>query len=381
MREPSNDIISYSIRKISAMNFAMILLTIALAALGVLMQYSAGGGAMEPWAEPQLQRVFVGIVIMFVIALIPQRILFNYIYYLYGFGIFMLIIVEIFGHIGMGAQRWVRLGPLTIQPSEPMKIFLILTLARYFHMLNLEDLNRRFVPIRPLIMIVLPAALILHQPNLGTATILTLTGITMLFYSGVRLRFFIVCLALATAAAPLGWQFLHDYQKRRVMTFLEPEADPLGAGYNIMQSKIAIGSGGMSGKGFMSGTQSQLDFLPEKQTDFIFTMVSEELGFMGGIATIITYILMIAVTLFVAATSRNHFGRMAAAGVAAMIFFHVFINIGMVMGILPVVGVPLPLLSYGGTMILTAFAATGVVLNVYANRDNTQLRDAIDVFR
>lgn len=250
-----------------------------------------------------------------------------------------------------------------------MKIFVILALARYFHLLHSNEVDKTFNLIIPLFLIIIPTAIILKQPNLGTATILFASGIAVFFATGISWKKFAIAGIIAMLVIPVGYNFLHDYQKRRVTTFLNPESDPLGAGYNIIQSKIAIGSGGFSGKGFMEGSQGQLNFLPEKETDFIFTMIAEEFGFLGGATIIILYMLIIFFGIKIAADSSNHFGRMVSSGITAILFFHVFINTAMVMGMIPVVGVPLPLLSYGGSIMVTMLISFGFILNAYIHRD------------
>ena len=355
--------------KLSQINWLIVALICLLGGLGIAMLYSAAGGNFSPWANRQAVLFTAAFVMMITIAVTPNRWLLRYAYLTYFACIILLLFVELFGTKGMGAQRWLNLGVFTLQPSELMKIALIMALARYYHGLMAEDVSRPVMLIIPLLIIGLPVALILLQPNLGTATITGGIGAIILLAAGLKLRYFFAVGAMAMAAIPVGWQFLHDYQKQRVMTFINPEADPLGSGYNIMQSKIAIGSGGLFGKGFLNGSQGQLDFLPEKHTDFIFTMIAEEFGFTGASLVIITYTLIIVLGLATAVRSRSHFGGLVAIGVVAILILHVGINIAMVMGLLPVVGVPLPLLSYGGTMQFTMMAGFGLLLNSYVHRD------------
>jgi rod shape determining protein RodA len=247
-------------------------------------------------------------------------------------------------------------------------------LARYFHQLHPEEIRRPAFLIPPALLIIVPAALILKEPNMGTAIIVMTVGATMCFLAGVPWRYFIGLAVSGVASAPLIWHFMHDYQKRRVITFLDPSQDPLGAGYNILQSMIAIGSGGFFGKGYLQGSQNQLNFLPEKHTDFIFTMVAEELGFLGSVILLGLYAVLLASGMTVALRSRSTFGTMVAGGVTAMLFVHIVINCGMVMGMLPVVGVPLPLMSYGGSIMVSAVLAVGLLLNVYVHRDQQPSR-------
>lgn len=340
----------------------------ALVFLGLIMMLSAGGGDWSVYARPQLIRLPVALIGMTLLALMPMRLLMDYAYAIYLICVLVLLGVDIIGHVGMGAQRWLNIGGVTVQPSEFMKLALILALARYFHQLQPDDIRRFNFLIPPLIMIAVPAFFILRQPNLGTTSIVVGVGVVMLFLAGMPWRYFIGAAISAIIAAPLGWQFLHDYQRQRVLTFLDPEKDPLGAGYNILQSMIAIGSGGFFGKGYLQGSQSQLDFLPEKHTDFIFTMLAEEFGFIGSITLLGLYAAFIYMSMQVAMRSKSTFGGMVAAGVGVLVFIHVMINCAMVMGMIPVVGVPLPLLSYGGSVFMSMLLALGLLLNATLNR-------------
>jgi rod shape determining protein RodA len=314
-------------------------------------------------------RFAFGLVVMLSVALVDVRIWLRLAYPFYAVSLLLLVLVEVMGFIGMGAQRWIDLGYFNLQPSELMKIALVLALARYFHGLGMEDIGRPTRLVAPLLMIGMPAALVLRQPDLGTALMLVMAGGAIFFAAGVRLWKFGVVLALGLAALPVGWQFLHEYQKQRIMTFLNPEHDPLGAGYHIIQSKIALGSGGLSGKGFMLGTQGHLRFLPEMQTDFIFTMLAEEFGMIGGLGLIGLYGLLLVYGIAIATRSYSHFGRLVAIGVTVTFFLYVFINIAMVMGLIPVVGVPLPLISYGGTAMITLLIGFGLLMGVWVHRD------------
>jgi len=351
------------------LNGFVVAVILALCLLGIAMLYSASGGHMQPWASAQLIRLVIGLVAMMVIALSPMRTLLHYAYAIYGLCLLMLVVVEVIGVIGMGAQRWVSVGIFTLQPSELMKLGLILALARYFQSVQLEGTRHLYLLIVPLLLMGAPAVLILMQPNLGTATILLFIGFVVCFMAGLAWYYFAGAILAVMAALPIGWQFLHDYQKRRVLTFLDPTADPLGAGYNILQSMIAIGSGGFWGKGLTNGSQGQLDFLPEKQTDFIYTMLAEELGFVGSLALLGLYALLLVFAWMVAVRSRHAFGRLLAVGVASLLFAHIFINMAMVMGMIPVVGVPLPFLSYGGSFLIATLMACGLLLNAYVHKD------------
>ncbi len=356
-------------RKLISINWLLIVLIAMVAGVGFAMLYSAADGSMQPWAERQMLRFGVAVAVMIVVATINIRIWLRYAYVLYFVALALLVAVEVAGYVGMGAQRWLSLGFVNIQPSELMKIFLVLALARYFNAGAIEDIGSITRLIIPIALIAAPTVLILRQPDLGTAIMVAMTGGAVLFLAGVRLWKFAVVGIAALAAAPIAWQFLHEYQKKRVLTFLNPETDPLGAGYHIIQSKIALGSGGLMGKGFMLGPQSHLYFLPEMQTDFIFTMLAEEFGLVGGIALIVLYALIVTYGMVIAIKSRNQFGRLVAGGITTTFFLYVFINIAMVTGLIPVVGVPLPLVSYGGTVMLTLMIGFGLVIGVGVHRD------------
>jgi len=356
-------------KKILHIHWFFVLLLCLTAGIGIAMLYSAANGSMDPWASRQSARFGVGLVVMILVALIDIRIWMRYAYVLYMITLVLLVLVEISGTIGMGAQRWISLGYFNLQPSELMKIALILALARYFHGGSIEDVDRPSFLITPLLMIALPSALVLRQPDLGTTLMLVMASGAIFFVAGVRIWKFAVVLFSGIAAMPIAWQFLRDYQKQRVLTFLNPESDPLGSGYHIIQSKIALGSGGMLGKGFMQGTQGHLRFLPEMQTDFIFTMLAEEFGMMGGIGLLGLYGLILVYGVALSLRCRNQFGRLLGMGVTTTFFLYVFINIAMVMGLIPVVGVPLPLISYGGTAMMTLLIGFGLLMSVWVHRD------------
>jgi rod shape determining protein RodA len=277
--------------------------------------------------------------------------------------------VEIIGDIGGGAQRWLDVGVVRLQPSEIMKIGLVMALARYYHGLTLDEVRNLKTLIKPAILIGLPSMLVLRQPDLGTTLLIAAGGATLLFVAGVPRKVFIVGAVVAVVGAIGGFYQLHDYQRDRVFTFLDPDRDPLGTGYHIQQSKIALGSGGLAGKGFMQGTQSHLDFLPEKQTDFIFTALAEEFGFVGGVTLVLLYAVLIGYGFMIALSARSHFARLMAVGVTTTFFLYVFINIAMVMGLVPVVGVPLPLVSFGGSAMMTLLIGMGLLMNVYVHRN------------
>jgi rod shape-determining protein RodA len=355
----------------------LILLVAAIAGVGATTLYSAAGGSMEPWAIRHLLRFGVAVVVLLVIAVTDLRLWWRAAYTLYAVGLALLIVVEIAGTIGMGAQRWIDLGIISLQPSEVMKIVLVLALARYFHGCDLAAVRRPLMLIVPVLMVLVPVALVLVQPDLGTATMLFLSGSAVFFAAGVPLWMFGVVGLIGAAALPVGWGFLHDYQRQRVFTFLDPESDPLGSGYHILQSKIALGSGGVFGKGFLQGTQGHLNFLPEKQTDFIFTMFAEEFGLVGSLMLLLLFVVVLGYCFAIALASRNQFGRLLAFGVTTTFFLYLFINMAMVMGLIPVVGVPLPLVSYGGTAVLSLMVGFGLVMCVYINRQRTIARSGL----
>jgi len=356
-------------QKVWQLNWGMMLLLCLVAGVGFSMLYSAANGSFTPWASAQMMRFGVGFVLMIVAALIDIRFWLRYAYLIYFSSLALLGAVEIMGDIGMGAQRWIDLGFVRLQPSEMMKVALILALARYFHGLSGEEVGRPTLLLVPMAMAFAPAALVMKQPDLGTAGMLLMGGGAVFFAAGVRLWKFALLLALGLASGPIAWGFLHDYQKDRVLTFLNPENDPLGAGYHTLQAMIGFGSGGLTGKGFMQGTQSQLNFLPEKQTDFIFTMLAEEFGLVGSLTLLTLYFLLICYGYAIAFRARSQFARLLALGLTTNLFFYVSINMAMVMGLFPVVGIPLPLVSYGGTVLLTVMGSMGLVMSCYIHRD------------
>ena len=338
-------------------------------AFGFAMLYSAGNGHFQPWAAPQLVRFVVGIGIVLGVAVIDIRILLRYAYIFYIAVFVLLVGVDLKGIIGGGAQRWIDLGGFNLQPSELMKPALILALARYFHGIGVEEIGRPTNLILPVAMTLIPAGLIIKEPDLGTALLIMMSAAGVLYMAGVRMWKFALVAAAGVGGMFAVWPFMHDYQRNRILTFLNPERDPLGDGYHILQSKIALGSGGLFGKGFMAGTQSHLNFLPEHQTDFIFTMLAEELGMVGGLALLGLYIILLIYGYSIAFRCRHQFGRLVAMGITTGFFLYFFINMAMVMGLLPVVGVPLPFISYGGTALLTLMLCVGLLMNVHVHRD------------
>jgi rod shape determining protein RodA len=359
------------VEKLSVLNWSFITVMTAIACIGFVILYSAADGHLDPWASKQIM-IFLGLFpVMITIALIDIRFWFRSAYFIYAVVLVALIFVEFAGATAMGATRWLRIGPINVQPSELMKLSVVFAMAHYFHTVSSANIGRVTYLIPPLLMILMPVALVMKQPDLGTAMILLMLGGIVFFVAGVRIWKFVVVGVAGIAILPIAWAHMHDYQKNRILSFIDPEGDPMGNGYNLLQSKIAIGSGGLMGKGLMQGTQSQLSFLPEKQTDFIFTMFTEEFGFVGGVTVIILYAILIAYGIVIASSSKSHFGRIMAIGAITIFFLHVFINIAMVMGLIPIVGVPLPLLSAGGTIMMTMLVAFGLLLNVSLYSDVT----------
>ncbi|GAB1362085.1 rod shape-determining protein RodA [Rhodobacter sp.] len=363
------------IRKVLYLNWPIILLCSAVASVGVLMLWSIAGGDFDIWARRQAQVFVAGTVLMLMVAMVPIWFWRSMAGVAYAFAFLLLIYVELRGQTNMGAQRWIDFGFLQFQPSEMMKFTLVMLLAAYYDWLDNKKVSRPLWVLLPVLLIIAPTVLVLMQPNLGTSLMLVLGGASVMFAAGVSLWYF-AAVASLTAGTVAGvfltrgtpWQFLHDYQYRRIDTFLDPSADPLGAGYNILQAKIALGSGGWSGKGFMQGTQSRLNFLPEKHTDFIFTTLAEEFGFVGAFSLLVLYALIIGFCLVSALQNKDRFSSLLIIGVAANFFFYLAVNLSMVMGMAPVVGVPLPLLSYGGSAMLVILVGFGLVQSAHVHR-------------
>ncbi len=340
-----------------------------IAGAGGLMLYSIDGSKWTPWAADHMIRFGLFFALMIVLALVDLRAWFVMAYPVYALGLIMLVGVEAAGDISLGAKRWLALGGLRFQPSEIMKIGLVLALARFYHALSADDARLSWKLLIPLGMIGMPAALVAHQPDLGTAILITATGLAVMVMAGLSLRLIAVGAVGVLAIAPPAFMFvLHDYQRQRLLTFLHPETDPSGAGYHTLQAKIALGSGGLLGKGYGLGSQSQLNFLPEKQTDFIFASLAEEFGFVGCFTMLALFAAVVIISLRIASISHSHFGRLAGAGVTATFAVYVLINAAMVMGLAPVVGVPMPLLSYGGTVMLSVMIGFGLVQAVRVHR-------------
>jgi len=365
--------------KILALHWPVLLLLSAVAGVGFLMLYSVAGGNAGQWANPQLQRFMVGTFGLFLVAMTPIHIWRNVSFMGYAVALILLVIVEFFGVQGMGAQRWIDLGFMRLQPSEVMKIALIMLLAAYYDWLPLHRTSRPFWVMVPLFFILLPVLLVLRQPDLGTSLLLIMGGGALMFLAGVHWAYFVTVIAAGGGLVYAifesrgeSWQLLKDYQYRRIDTFIDPSSDPLGAGYHISQAKIALGSGGWTGRGFMEGTQSRLNFLPEKHTDFIFTILAEEFGFVGTISLLVLYLLITVFCIFAATTMKDRFSSLVTLGISITFFLFFAVNMAMVMGLAPVVGVPLPLVSYGGSSMLILLLGFGVMQSAYVHRPRSK---------
>ena len=362
-------------RKMLFINWPLVILLTAIAGVGLLMLYSVAGGSMTPWAEPQMKRYALGLAAMFIVAMVPIWFWRNMSVMAYLVALALLVAVEFFGTVGMGAQRWINLGFMRLQPSELMKIALVMILAAYYDWLPIKTTSHPCWVLLPVFIILLPTFLVLTQPDLGTALLLVAGGGLMMFLAGVHWAYFATIIAagiggIYTVFLSRGtdWQLLKDYQFRRIDTFLDPSSDPLGAGYHITQAKIAMGSGGWTGRGFMQGTQSRLNFLPEKHTDFIFNTLAEEFGFVGGFSLLILYVLILIFCIVSALQNRDRYSSLLILGIGVTFFLFFAVNMSMVMGLAPVVGVPLPLVSYGGSAMLVLMLAFGLVQSAHIHR-------------
>jgi len=346
-------------------------IVLILVSTGILNLYSITAHWEVSGTPVYLKQIFwllIGLALMLTIAFIEYRFYSDFAYIFYASSLLLLLVVLGYGIITSGAQRWVRLGPISFQPSEFVKISLILALAKFFHRPPLRQGYSLKALTFPFLLLIVPMALILKQPDLGTAIILFLVFFSILLFVKIRWSSLIALFLIGASILPLVWRFLKDYQKKRIITFFNPDLDPLGAGYHLIQSKIAVGSGGITGKGFMEGTQCKLGFLPEQQTDFIFSVLGEEWGLIGSLIVVLLYFGLILWGLRIAIHSKDRFGAILSFGVVAMLFWHIFINIGMVLGLMPVVGIPLPLLSYGGSFLFSTLIGVGLLLNVSMRR-------------
>ena len=356
--------------KLWRVSWTYVLMLCALAGVGYVALYSAAGGSPEPYATKHLIRFCFGLVVMLCVAMVDIRWIEKASWLVYGGSVVLLVLVLRMGHVGKGAQRWIDLGGLQLQPSELAKIGLVMVLASWFHKASWERMGNPLFLIPPILLVLVPVGLILKEPNLGTAVITAIVGAAVFLVAGVRWWKVALVAVPVPFAAQFAFNHLHDYQRARITTFMNPESDPLGAGYNIIQSKIALGSGGLWGKGFLQGTQGHLNFLPEKQTDFIFTMLAEEFGLVGGLALLALLGAIVMGGIAIALRCRNQYGRLLALGIATNFFMYVFVNVAMVMGAIPVGGVPLPLVSHGGSAMLTVMFGFGLLMSVHVHRDS-----------
>ena len=362
-------------RKVLFINWGLIVLIIGAAFSGFAMLISVAGGSLEPWASAQIQRFSIGLLAMFIIAMTPIWIWRNVSVPIYIVALLLLLLVEFLGSTGMGAQRWINLGFINLQPSEVAKVALVMLMAAYYDWLPTDRVSKPLWVLVPVIFISLPVLLVLQQPDLGTSILLLISGVIMMFLAGVHWVYFGTVIALTSGfivalfkSRGTQWQLLQDYQFLRIDTFLDPDKDPLGAGYHITQSKIALGSGGWTGRGFMEGTQSRLNFLPEKHTDFIFTTIAEEFGFIGTISILAIYVGIIIFCLHSALKHKERFSSLLSLGLTVTFFLFFAVNMSMVMGLAPVVGVPLPLISYGGSAMLVLMGAFGLIQSAHVHR-------------
>ena len=362
-------------RKLLYVHWPLVIVLVTIIAIGLVMLYSVAGGSLYPWSYAQGERAVIGIILMFIVALIPIGFWRSTSILGYLFGLALLVYVELFGQVGMGAQRWIELGEFRLQPSELMKITVVVLLAAYYEWLPPSKTSHPFWVILPVVLILIPVGLVFKQPDLGTGLLILMAGGIVMFVAGVHWGYFAGVATLAISAIiaifqtrGTDYQFLKDYQYRRIDTFLDPANDPLGAGYHITQSQIALGSGGWSGRGFMQGTQSRLNFLPEKHTDFIFTTLAEEFGMMGGLVMLFLYGLVLVFCLIAAMQTTDRFSALLIKGISINFFLYYAINMAMVMGMAPVVGVPLPLVSYGGSAMLVLLGGFGLIQSAHIHR-------------
>ncbi len=362
--------------KLQNLNYLLIFLITLIALIGAAGLYSAAGGSYNPWASRHLIRFFMLFIISIFIAFIDIKLIYKYAYLIFVLSLLLLFSVEIIGVFGKGATRWINIFGFSLQPSELVKITIIIALSRFYHDLKFEEIKSIINLFFPFLILFIPFLFIVIQPDLGTALSILILGIFILFASGVRIWKFVTGFILLIGTIPILINFLKPYQRDRIISFLNPEADALGRGYQLIQSKIALGSGGISGKGYLEGTQSYLQYLPEKQTDFIFTLIGEEFGFIGTIFIIALFILVVTICFYISIKSNHIFGRLLSIGIGTNIFIYVIMNISMVSGLMPVVGIPLPLVSYGGSAMLSIMISIGLVLNAEVNANLKKLNNA-----
>ncbi len=364
------------LHKLQNLNYLLIFLVVLITFIGAAGLYSAASGSYSPWASRHLIRLSILLFLAIIIAFIDLKLIYRFAYLIFILSLILLFSVELIGVFGKGATRWINIFGFSLQPSELVKITIILALAKFYHDLKFEDVKKISNLFFPFLILFIPFTLVLFQPDLGTALSILILGIFILFASGVRIWKFVIGFLSIILSIPLLINLLKPYQRERVVSFLNPEADALGGGYQLIQSKIALGSGGISGKGFLEGTQSYLQYLPEKQTDFIFTLIGEEFGFIGTIFIIFLFFLVITICFYVSIKSNHIFGRLISIGIGTNIFIYVIMNISMVSGLMPVVGIPLPLVSYGGSAMLSIMISIGLVLNTELNSSLKKLKNA-----
>ena len=361
----SNEITLF--QKIKNLDYILLISVILLSVLSVFVMYSTDGGEILFHTKNHFVKLAVFFPLMIFVAFFNIKFWHNFSYIIYFIVILLLIYVSFFGIKSSGSQRWMDLYLFVLQPSELMKIAIIMCLAKYFHRIKIENVNSFTSITIVLSIIIIPIIFVIAQPDLGTSILIALSGLIILWLGGMKIKYFIYSFITFLISLPFIISFLKPYQKLRILTFLDPDRDPLGAGYQIIQSKIAIGSGGLNGKGFLKGTQSYLDFLPEKHTDFIFTLFSEEFGFIGSVGLLILYSIIIFRIVRIGAISRSNFARLFCFGYAFAIFIYIVVNLSMVLGLLPIVGSPLPILSYGGSSMLATMIGFGIVLSAKIN--------------
>ncbi len=364
------------INKLKNLNFLLIFLLILLSFIGSAGLYSAADGSYDPWAFKHIVRFYIFLILAILISIIDLKLIYKYSYYIFILSLLLLFSVEIIGVFGKGATRWIKILGFSIQPSELVKITIILALAKFYHDIKYINVHKISYLFFPFLILFVPFIFVIIQPDLGTALSIIILGIFILFLAGIKLWKFLLGFIISIISIPVVFEFIKPYQKSRIISFLNPESDPLGQGYQLIQSKIALGSGGITGKGFLKGTQSYLEFLPEKQTDFIFTLIGEEFGFLGSIFIILLFVMLISVCYFISIKCFHVYGRLIALGVASNLFIYVFMNIAMVSGLMPVVGIPLPLISYGGSVMLSVMISIGLILNVELNYNYKKLEYA-----
>lgn len=355
-----------TLKKIKNFPYMMLFAVYCTIAIGLIVMYGISTPT-KPLFSKQLIHLLIATILLFSAALISIKYLFYSSYFIYFFSLMLLISVAIIGHTAMGATRWLNLGIIKIQPSELFKISLTMALAKYFHTVKYENITKPQNLLIPIAMVLVPLIIVIKQPDLGTAITISVLAAIIFFIAGVKAWKFAISIGCLLGSLPIIWGHLYEYQKKRILTFINPESDSLGAGYNITQSKIAIGSGGIWGKGYLEGSQTQLNFLPEYQTDFVFSLFAEEFGFVGSILLIALFFIIIISGIYTAMNCKHTFGKLLTYGLVSILSIHVFINIGMVSGLLPVVGIPLPLISYGGSSLTTTLIAIGIIINIKIN--------------